>query len=362
MIGISSLNIHSLTIEAAFSFVLGVTAMLLFRKIAPLIRLIDLPQGHSTHQGEVPLIGGLAIYVSVMTSLVLFDRDLLNSPILITYLIGASLVTIIGAYDDRFNLSFKTRLIFQSLMALLMFYYAGLQVNNLGDLFGFGHIETGLFGPLFTIVVVVGSINAFNMIDGSDGVAGGTGGVTFLSLLAIPGIASSGLPYQLAIIIVASIAGFLLFNIPAVVAHSNRCFLGDAGSTLIGFTIAFLMIFVSQGPHPLASPITMLWLGWVPIMDMVWAITRRIIRGRPIFLPDREHLHHMLKRMGLNDIGVFFAMLSVNGFTGYIGLTLEQIRCPDGVSLLLWLLLGAMTVTTARNTHRLINTNSPNRS
>jgi len=358
------LNVHQLVLEGLTAFVISVAAMLMFRKIAPLIQLIDLPSGHTattghetkkshaTHVGEVPLIGGLAIYVAVLACLVGFNSNLLNSPIAQTYLIGATVVTLTGAFDDRFDLSFKFRLVVQASTALLMYFYAGLQVTDLGDLFTMGHVGTGVIAPLFTIIVVMGAINAFNMIDGSDGVAGGTGGVTFLSLLAVPGIPNLDIPYQLGIILVAAIGGFLLFNIPAVVDHSRRCFLGDAGSTLIGFTIAFLMISLSQGPHPLSAPVTMLWLGWVPIMDMLWAITRRIISGRPIFQPDREHLHHILKRMGLNDIGVFFAMLSVNGFTGYVGLTLNQIHCPDSLSFVLWLLLGAITVMIARRTHQ----------
>jgi UDP-GlcNAc:undecaprenyl-phosphate GlcNAc-1-phosphate transferase len=345
-------HIQSLILLSLTAFGLSVSAMLAFRKIATLIGLIDRPQtpnSHSTHTGEIPLVGGLSILVSLFACWIFVGFKDIKA---ITFLCGAATVTIVGALDDRFRLSFKLRLVIQSLVALSLFYIGHVQLNTLGDLFGLGPISTQIFAPIATVVVVLGAINSFNMIDGSDGVAGGTGAVTFMSLLSIPGISGVVFASQLSLIFLFSIAGFLLFNIPAVVDHSRRCFLGDAGSTLIGFTIAFLMIQLSQEPSPLVSPVTMLWLGLVPILDLVWAITRRIIKKTPIFLPDREHLHHILKRMGLNDIGVFFAMLSVNAFAGYIGLTLHQIHCPDYISLVLWLAVGLVAVSFTRGIHR----------
>jgi UDP-GlcNAc:undecaprenyl-phosphate GlcNAc-1-phosphate transferase len=212
----------------------------------------------------------------------------------------------------------------------------------------------GLLGEFLTALFVVTAINAFNMLDGMDGLAGS---VAFVALLAL-GWASfnagdRGLASVCAVIASAT-AAFLLFNLPTRRNRRMRCFMGDAGSTLLGVSLAWICIRASQsvsagggapGGSPL-SPVATLWIVGLPVFEFFWTIIRRAVRGQSPLRADAEHFHHLLLRAGFGVQGAFMMFLVLTLALGAAGLTLNAMRVPEYVSLLLLLATGVLIVRT----------------
>jgi UDP-GlcNAc:undecaprenyl-phosphate GlcNAc-1-phosphate transferase len=140
----------------------------------------------------------------------------------------------------------------------------------------------------------------------------------------------------------AIISGFLVCNIPI---HSNRhakCFMGDAGSTFVGFSVAYLGILLSQGEMASMSPVTGLWLVAVPIYDVFTSMFRRIFRGDSPFKADRYHLHHILMDSGLSAKMTLSIILLLTCMTATIGLVGEIFIVKDGIMFLSWISLGVL--------------------
>ncbi|CAK6712092.1 UDP-GlcNAc:undecaprenylphosphate GlcNAc-1-phosphate transferase [Vibrio harveyi] len=267
------------------------------RKVAKQIGLVDKPNARKLHTGAVPLVGGISICL-VLAQYLTFNPNTIEHSWL--YLICICTLTIVGAIDDKTDLSFKVRLGIQAILSIVMMKVAGLELNNLGDMFGIGEVSLGWAGSLITIVAVIGAINAFNMVDGIDGLLGGLSIVTFGALAFLLQVDSQhGLAYLCVVIIVAMLP-YIFMNL-GILGRERKVFMGDAGSMMIGFTVIWLLLGVSQteNSEPLMRPVTALWLIAVPLMDMAAIMIRRIRRGNSPFKPDREHLHHIFQRLGL---------------------------------------------------------------
>ncbi|HIF9331008.1 TPA: UDP-N-acetylglucosamine--undecaprenyl-phosphate N-acetylglucosaminephosphotransferase [Photobacterium damselae] len=283
-------------IELAFVFFSSLTALFLLRKLAKKIGLVDTPNERKLHQGAVPLVGGISICVTLVQFLY-YNPDLLNDSGL--YAICIIVLTMIGAVDDKVDLSFKVRLLVQGGLSICMIYFAGLKLHTLGNMFAFGDVNLGNMGYVVTILAVIGAINAFNMVDGIDGLLGGLAIVTFGGLGIMLTIDSQSHLAFICMVIIAAILPYVLLNL-GFFGRKRRVFMGDAGSMLIGFTVIWLLLLASQnGTKPPLRPVTALWLIAVPLMDMAAIMIRRVRRGDSPFKPDREHLHHIFQRLGL---------------------------------------------------------------
>ncbi len=182
-----------------------------------------------------------------------------------------------------------------------MIYGADLVIRDLGALLpGGGTLELGWFAVPFTVFVTVGIINAVNLSDGLDGLCGN---LTLVSLLGL-GAAGSlfGHPQisPLINVLSAAVAGFLIFNQRMIWQPKAAVFLGDAGSTLLGFALAWVLVEVSQEPYRAISPAVALWFVVVPVFDTVAAIVRRMADGLSPLSPDTRHLHHLLIKSGFS--------------------------------------------------------------
>ncbi|HAT8499808.1 UDP-N-acetylglucosamine--undecaprenyl-phosphate N-acetylglucosaminephosphotransferase [Vibrio vulnificus] len=284
-------------LELSFIFFSSFATLFLMRKVAKRIGLVDKPNARKLHNGAVPLVGGLSICL-VLAQYLTFNPDTIEHSWL--YLLCICVLTIVGAVDDKADLSFKVRLGIQAILSIVMMKVAGLELNNLGDMFGIGEVSLGWAGSLITIVAVIGAINAFNMVDGIDGLLGGLSIVTFGALAFLLQVDSQhGLAYLCVVIIVAMLP-YIFMNL-GILGRERKVFMGDAGSMMIGFTVIWLLLGVSQtgSSEPLMRPVTALWLIAVPLMDMAAIMIRRIRRGDSPFKPDREHLHHIFQRLGL---------------------------------------------------------------
>lgn len=285
-------------LELLFIFFSSFATLFLMRKVAKSIGLVDKPNERKLHEGAVPLIGGISICI-VLTQFLTFKPEVIEYSWL--YVGSIALLTLIGAIDDKVDLSFKIRMGVQAGLSLVMIHIAGIELHSLGNMFGFGEINLGWTGIVITVLAVIGAINAFNMVDGIDGLLGGLSIVTFGALAYLLRVdAQHGLAYFCVVIIVAMLP-YIFMNL-GILGRARKVFMGDAGSMMIGFTVIWLLLGVSQAESkPLMRPVTALWLIAVPLMDMTAIMIRRIRRGDSPFKPDREHLHHIFQRLGLSS-------------------------------------------------------------
>lgn len=297
--------------------------------------LMDHPGDRKHHADSTPLTGGLAVYLAILVTLFIHDINLPNKS---AYIFSATILVCIGLVDDYKPVSFKVRILAQIVVGLLMTQIADIRIVDLGDLWNFGNYELGVFATAFTIFALVGGINAFNMADGIDGLVGG------LTLIAISAVAALAWIYEdwvllnYCIIFIAAIIVFLIFNLRIFGKASTKIFLGDTGSTLFGFIVSLLLIYISQGEDRLITPVTVLWVLAIPLIDSVSTMVRRVANGRSPFFPDREHFHHILPLTGLNNRQTLLVILVSSFALTSIGITASLVfHVPDGILLALFL-------------------------
>ena len=308
-----------MVVELSFIFFFSLASLYLLRKVAKNIGLVDKPNLRKQHDGVVPLVGGIAVFITLAQYIHNHPDIMPHSELFLT---SIAVLTIVGAIDDRFDISFKIRLVVQTLLTLAMMYFTELELNSIGNIIGIGSLEFGIFAPVMTILAVLGAINAFNMVDGIDGLLGGLSIVTFSSIGIILYMQGQIELATLCVIIVVAMLPYVFMNL-GVFGRQSRVFMGDAGSMMIGFTVIWLLLSSSQIENEvLMRPVTALWLIALPLMDMAAIMYRRIKRGRSPFRPDRDHLHHVCQRAGLSQwqtlivicgLATFFALIGILG-------------------------------------------------
>ena len=325
------------------TLLITVLLILALRPIAMAVGLVDTPGGRKTHEKSTPIVGGIAMYLGLLFG----GISLGILPSISWLLLGSSLLIVIGVIDDRFNLSPTVRLIAQTWVALMMIFLVNLQITSLGSPLFFDW-ALGVFSVPFTILITLTMINAFNVLDGIDGLAGG---VTFIVLGFMAFLSIDSTTLNLTLLLMTTIFGFLLCNTPSNINRKAKCFMGDAGSTFLGFAIIWLGISLSQGESPSMSPVTGLWLVAIPIFDFTVSVLRRILSGKSPFAPDRNHLHYILLDTGLSTRKTLLLILTMVFVTASIGLIGQIFSVPDSTMFLLWLALGAVYY---RSTYRVL--------
>ncbi len=294
--------------HALIAFSVTLISIYLLRPVAVKVGLVDRPGGRKTHDGEIPLIGGPAMYLGLVAFALGMTSQL---PALLPLLMGCTLLLIIGIIDDRKAIAPWPRLIAQILAAALVVYPGGTQLHTLGNLFGGGEVLLGdLAGP-FTIFAIVGVINAMNMMDGLDGLGGGLALVSLTFLAALAWKAGLTNEAHLILGVIAVVVAFLLHNMRTPWRQRASIFMGDSGSMMLGLFLAWALIHLSQPPHQALTPASALWLFALPLLDTVCIMLRRIVKGRSPFSPDREHLHHILLVAGYSPTSTTFILLGL---------------------------------------------------
>ena len=269
---------------------------------------IDHPCSRKQHESPTPPIGGLAIYLGALSTFWMTNgMGSLNIP----FISAITLLVLVGAIDDHRGLSVKVRLTAQIVAALIMTEFADVKINCLGNILGSGVIHLEQFSTFFTVFAVVGGINAFNMIDGIDGLSSSSA-LFAIIMVAILGIAFNNVEVlNLSLIFLGAILGFLAFNLRVFGRKKALIFLGDSGSTLLGFTVCWLLIYSSSEQVEIISPSLVLWVIAMPLFDSICIMIRRVAKGRSPFSPDREHLHHILPMNGFSVNETLIIILSV---------------------------------------------------
>jgi UDP-GlcNAc:undecaprenyl-phosphate GlcNAc-1-phosphate transferase len=180
------------------------------------------------------------------------------------------------------------------------------------------------------------------MFDGSDGVAGIQAliGLVFMGFACVMGGEMALIP--LIVSMIGCLVGFLIFNWPSKRTKSVRAFMGDAGSTMLGFLLAWLAIDLSQGSQHVFSPVVVLWIFALPIYDLFSSMLRRVMNGLSPFHGDSDHLHHVLRRYGLSSRKVAQTVLLGASITAAIGVGGFRLGLPDGVLFVGWLAAGVI--------------------
>jgi len=317
------------------SLACGYFSILFSRKNAARWKLIDRPGGRKTHDGNIPLVGGIGIYSTlvVMVALALSWSDAATQITL-----WAGIIFLVGLIDDRFSLAWIWRLLAQVAASIGVIWSTGLSVISLGNYPFIGEVHLGAFCVPFTLFAVAGLTNAFNLVDGIDGLCGSIAIISLAGVMFL-GTGSAGMGLYLATFILA-VALNLLFNLQS--GAGNKIFLGDAGSQTIGFIISWILITLAQDKESLIRPCVVLWLVPIPVIETCNTVIRRIRKGQHVFSPDRNHFHHQFMSLGWSgsDVLLIFIMFSITG----LGLGMWVHSWGDAISLAVFILFSLLSV------------------
>ena len=248
------------------------------------------------------------------------SSNLIIDSVTIAALICGALIIIIMLFDDVYGLRASLRILFQSAIAYLFIVLSGESLLQLGNLLGDGPIFLGAFSTAFTIFCIVGLMNAFNLVDGLNGIC------AMLALVPLSFLILLGSYHSGSLILIGAILGFLSYNL-GYLGKKRRVFLGDTGSNLLGFCLAIVCIFYSQGYSPagvVINPVTALWFVAIPVLDCISVMTSRMINGIMPFRPGRDHLHHILLDKGFSSIQILVSYIFASGFLCGFGLIMQE--------------------------------------
>lgn len=292
------------------------------------------------HSEDTPRLGGIGIFLAFVVVVVLGLRFVVfparlhpwSSSSLALMMGGLLAMHCLGVYDDFTNLRAPLKFLIQIISGVLVA-LSGATLQRIALPFaGTLVLPTWIAFPL-TVLWIVSISNALNLIDGADGLAGGVAMIASL-FMGIIAFGQGGLFVAvIAFALFGATAGFLLFNFPPA-----RIFMGDGGSLTLGFLLAVIPLLGITGNStaPMTVPlVTVLSLLYLPIVDTVLAIVRRVRRGLPVHSPDREHIHHRLIDRGVHGrrlLAVIYSGMIVLGFTAIIAYGVS-----DGLALLLTL-------------------------
>lgn len=300
-------------------FTMTVLMVVIFRRFAFVLGLVDTPDHRKVHDGLVPLCGGLAIF----GAFAIYDTAI-DYNYGIQWYLAVALMMLVGTgfADDRWRLPVAPRLAVQICAAAILVFHIPDLLSSASYLLDTGQIPAiGWLLTVFAIVFVVGLINATNMIDGADGLAGGIAASSLFWLALIATHTGRLDLAEFAMVMLAGVLGFLTFNMRHKWRSRASVFMGDAGSTALGATIAYLVIDLASGPNPVPLPI-LLWTIILPITDMASLMVRRRAAGRSPMTADRWHFHHLLIDRGLSHTatsGLMILFCTVCGFIGWLG-------------------------------------------
>jgi len=300
------------------------------------IDLVDNPNWRKNHKGKIPLIGGLAIIFGFTFGCLISERGLTEwRPLFLCMLPLA----VVGVIDDHGDLSVNKRIIFQVITCLIMFYYGGVKISNFGNLFGLGDINIDGIELVVSVVCVIGVINALNLIDGIDGLCSSVSIITCLSILTIVKINETPAEISLVIYFTSALIGFLIVNLGIFGRLINKVFLGDAGTTIIGFFLCWYLIKLSMSPDPILRPICAVWILALPIMDTISVIFRRLLAKKSPFHAGRDHVHHILLSTGKSQYFVLILLSIFSILISGIGVFLEVNAVPE-----IYMFIGIMII------------------
>lgn len=305
-----------------FSFLVFLILLFVLKFFSKKLNLIDKPNYRKKHIGNIPLIGGLIIYLNIL--IFSFFIDISNH--MNTVLLTSIILILLGALDDAIELGVTFRLITQLICCLIVI-GSGLEIKNIGNYVFLQNIEMGIISVLFTVFCVIGLTNSFNFIDGVDGLSSGLALIAILSVIIISYLENT-LVYLIdldyLILLSLTILYFMFFNI----TKFNKIFLGDSGSMFLGFFISWILIMASQNENQIIHPILTIWCVSLPVFDITSVVIRRSLRKINPFKPDRRHVHHILIEMGYGNFTTTLLILTLSIILNFFGILIFYLSGP----------------------------------
>ena len=301
----------------ALSFIFSFIFLPQIMKISKRKRLYDIPDGRKRHEEKIPRLGGVAFFPSIALtmSLVVGYRYLIGFPlneqltgnILLEFLFlsaGCFFLFMVGVEDDLIGIRYRKKFLTQFLVASLL-PVSGFYLTNLYGLFGLYEIPAYVGIPL-TILLIVYITNAVNLIDGIDGLAAGGSIFSFVVIGWMFWGKGLWLYSMLAFSAAGCLIPFLYFNIWGRASKGTKMFMGDAGSLSLGFLLSFLIIkfplYISETEPDVKNLVIPFTLLFIPMFDAFRVMVVRGIHHRPLFLADRNHLHHKCLTAGMTHL------------------------------------------------------------
>lgn len=325
-------------------------ALLIALAITPWVRskamswgAVDLPNRRKVHNGPMPRLGGLVIYLSFVP-VALFSSSF-EKPVL-GLVCGVTLIMLLGMVDDIRGLSPRMKLAGQVAAALAVVPF-GIKVDFITNPFNNEILFLGILAVPVTVFWLVALTNAVNLVDGLDGLAGGISCIAALTMAVIAQIQFNffGDTRQLQImglclILAASIIGFLRYNF-----YPASIFLGDSGSMLLGFSLGVISVMGLTKSATAISVIIPLVVMGIPLLDTLMAIVRRYKDHRPIFQPDKQHVHHQLLARGFSHRQAVLSIYGVGVVMGASAVVMSIVTTNH--AMLLLLILATLTLVMA---------------
>ena len=296
-------NGHNVFLILLTTLISSLILVPIIKKVAHHIGAIDYPNERKVHKKPIPRLGGLAIFLSFLIGYMCFGQVTTQ---MISILIGSFVIIVLGICDDIKPVPARYKFLVQTIAACIVVFYGHIYIDMV-SIFGL-EIVFGAWGYPLAVLLIVSIINAINLIDGLDGLAAGTSSIFFLTISVIAFYLDrlNGLDVILCVIMLGSTLGFLAYNF-----NPASIFMGDTGSMFLGFMISVTALLGYKGATvtSLIIPILILFL---PILDTILAIFRRLLKGENIGAPDKEHLHHQLLKLNKSTKKTVLIMYAFN--------------------------------------------------
>lgn len=316
-------------ISFALAFIVAFSSTPIVKKIAFSVGAIDVPKdARRMHSKPIARLGGLAIFsgfiISLMFGIISTYLNIVGiepNRQLLALLVGVFIIVGIGIIDDIKQLGAKFKLVFQIAAAVAVVLISDTRITVLTNPLandGYSQLNDYISYPL-TVMWIIGVTNAINLIDGLDGLAAGVSSISYLSLFFISVIGGDVEAATITAILAGSTLGFLPYNF-----NPAKIFMGDTGSTFLGFTLAVVSIQSMMKSYAAISiGIPLLVLG-LPLFDTISTIFRRLLNGKSIMQADRGHLHHRLIDMGLSHKQSVVVMYTASAALGLSAIVLAD--------------------------------------
>ncbi|MFC1772748.1 MraY family glycosyltransferase [Pseudomonadota bacterium] len=263
--------------------------------IPPLMRLavrlsvVDTPNERKVHTGAIPRIGGMAMVLGACVPILLWAP---HTDTIMAFLTALMILLVFGAWDDSRELDYRLKFFGQFLAVFVVVFWGNVNIAVF-PFAGMDPVPAYLSIPV-TIIFLVGVTNAVNLSDGLDGLAAGMALLSLAAIALLANLASGDIIISVSFVVAGSIFGFLRFN-----TYPARIFMGDTGSQFLGFTVGILSVMLTQQVNTALNPLLPLFLVGLPIVDMLFVMTGRIIAGHSPFEADKTHMHHRLLSLGM---------------------------------------------------------------
>lgn len=340
------INYHILWGSFAVAFAVAVVMTPVSIWLAPKIGAMDIPKDdRRVHTRAVPRFGGMAIFLGIMVSTIIFVLpQFVDKQAIIGIMLGSIVIFAGGVVDDLKELSPKAKLLIQ-LMSACIVYGFGIRMTFIGV------VLSGTVGTvatfLLTVAWIVGMINAMNLIDGLDGLAAGIASIAALCIAYAAYIHGHYLAATAMLAIAGGSLGFLPYNF-----NPAKCFMGDCGSQFLGFclaTYALIQPVKSATVMAIALPVIVMA---IPIFDTLFAILRRVVRRKSIVEGDKEHLHHRIMKAGFGQKRTVMLLYCISGIMGVMAVEYSRqqtVECVGLIAVVIMLMYVLMSDTSTKN-------------